>query len=114
MNNERTPDEIIAHLSVLDLLEVAEDICRTHGVRLSDVMQKDRHKSIVAARFAIWYAMRKHPDRCYSFPDIGRIWGADHTTIMHGVAMHEQRTGGALPKSWHKVSAEIMSIAAGW
>ncbi len=114
MKVTRTPEEIAHLLSVVDLLEVAEDICRNYGVRLGDVVQRDRHKSIVAARFAIWYAMRHHPDRCYSWHDIARLWGCDHTSVIHGVAMHQKRTGGALPKSWHKASEEMMCIAGGW
>lgn len=114
MTQVRTPDEIIAHLSVLDLLDVVEDICRARGVRLSDVVQKDRHQSIVAARFAIFYALRNHPDRCYSWHDIARLWGCDHTSVMHGCAVHKKRTGGALPKIWHRVSEELMCVAGGW
>ncbi len=110
----RTPEEIEAILSQTALLEVTEDICRKHGVMLHQVLRRDRHKSIAGARQAIWFAMYNHPDRNYSYPDIGNVWGYDHVTILNGCRAHRKRTGGELPGEYHGRRTRIESIAGGW
>lgn len=111
------PDEPINladYLSQIDLLEMVEDVCRKHGVTLPQVLRRDKHLSVVRARQAIWYAMRNHPERSYSFPDIGRIWGYDHTTVMSGCKIHRKRTGGELPTEYLARRERAEAIATGW
>jgi chromosomal replication initiation ATPase DnaA len=43
------------------------------------------------ARQELWWLIRRHPERSYSFLEIARFFGRDHTTVLHGVAAHERR-----------------------
>lgn len=74
--------DIIGELDVRDLAVDFVTICKRHGVTLWEVMGPRRPAHVCAARRACWCLLRC---RGWSFPSIARLWGMDHTTIMHGV-----------------------------
>lgn len=51
-----------------------------------DLLGSRRYKAVVVARFAIFKALRM---RGWSYAQIGRKFGKDHTTVISGVARAE-------------------------
>ncbi len=77
-----------AQLEREPMASLAATICRWHGMPLSDVLGRCRHRPIVRARHALCYHIEQAG---YTLVDVGRIMGIDHTTVMHGIAMHQRR-----------------------
>lgn len=77
------------------LLHVAEEVCSERGVLLHEILGAARSRNIVRARHELWWRIRHHPDRSYSFPEIGRLFGRDHTTILAGIESHARRAATA-------------------
>lgn len=81
---DRTSDDVIAELAVHDgMLRVVESIATKLGVPIEDITGRRRLKSIVRARHLAWYELRRQ-FKC-SYPELGEIWGCDHTSVMYGV-----------------------------
>lgn len=55
----------------------------TYGVRIASLTGPQRHKPLVYQRFALLFELRNRLR--LSYPMLGRIFGKDHTTIMHAV-----------------------------
>lgn len=72
------------------LQEVAEET----DISLDDLLGQSRLKGISHARqYAMW-RIRRETNR--SLPEIGAfLGGRDHTTVLHGVRMHEKRAAEA-------------------
>jgi chromosomal replication initiator protein len=67
--------------SVEDIQRV---VCHHFKLRSTDLLSKDRHKSIAFARHVAMY-LCKHRLKC-SFPELGRAFGnRDHTTVISAV-----------------------------
>lgn len=77
------------------LIEAFQDACVKRNVRLEDVFGQSRQKAISRARHACWYVMRQ---RGASYPEIGDLWGRDHTTVLSAVRVHELRGEENAPK----------------
>lgn len=61
-----------------------------HGLTLSEIMGKDRRHHVAHARQeAFWVLKQTYPEM--SLPAIGRMFGKDHTTVLHGIRQHEKR-----------------------
>lgn len=58
------------------------EVAERHGCTYADIMRRDRHRQFVDARAAAIKAVREARPHL-SFPQLGRIFGVDHTTIMH-------------------------------
>lgn len=74
-------------------------------------MGKDRHKTIVFVRHAIFYLLRRHTKM--SFPEIGRLIGnRDHTTAMSGThrMTHMMTCDPDLKTSINELSQRISSF----
>lgn len=54
------------------------------GVSLADMRASTRKAEIVRARQAAMWALRHHTT--LSYPEIGRLFDRDHTTVIHAVA----------------------------
>lgn len=83
-----------SEMSAFDVAQLVKfavvEICRRHGVDLVDVYSDRRKASIVKARQECMWWVKKHTT--WSLPKIGKHFGdRDHTTVIHGVAKHEQR-----------------------
>jgi chromosomal replication initiator protein len=62
---------------------LAERIARAHGVTYEDMMSASRLKAVTAARHAFMAELRM--TYAMSTPEIGRIVGRDHTSVMHAL-----------------------------
>ena len=60
------------------LADVAQ-VCTDTGVSLSAILGRGRTKSVAAARHEAMRAMRR---RGLSYPEIGWLFGRDHTTVL--------------------------------
>ncbi|HEX4760013.1 MAG TPA: helix-turn-helix domain-containing protein [Thermoleophilaceae bacterium] len=89
--------DVADHLRVRDLLDLAFEVCKRRGVTLDEVCGRARSKAISRARQEVWWRIRHHPERQYSYPEIARLFARDHTTIMAGISAHERRASVALP-----------------
>jgi hypothetical protein len=76
--------DIIAELTRRGLLPEVLATCTAHGVTMSEVCDS-RSKSASACRHAILHGIYRREDRHYSYPDIARMWGLDHTTVRSAV-----------------------------
>ncbi len=62
----------------------AEEIAAVHGYTLAQLRQPDRRQDRVAARWAVFWALRQAP-YCWSLPRIGKFMERDHTTILYAL-----------------------------
>ncbi len=72
------------------LLRIRE-VCEEAGVAYDDVMGKNKTRKVCAVRQRLFYEFR---EMGMSLPDIGRFFGRDHTTVLHGVNMEKERRNG--------------------
>jgi len=82
---------VITNLRVRGLLDLVDTVCVLRGVTRDEVCGRQRTRAVTAARHELWWRLRAHPQRCYSFPEIARLFGCDHSTIIQGVAAHQRR-----------------------
>jgi chromosomal replication initiator protein len=80
--------EILAASSIRPTEQNVEDIqrivCHHFKLRSTDLLSKDRHKSVAFARHVAMYLCKQRL-KC-SFPELGRAFGnRDHTTVMSAV-----------------------------
>ena len=70
--------------------QIIADAARRHDVGPKDMTGPSRMPHIVAAR---WQAMSEiRRELGWSYPRIGQAFGGrDHTTVMHGIKVHEAR-----------------------
>ncbi len=88
--------EILAASSVRPTEQNVEDIqrivCHHFKLRSTDLLSKDRHKSVAFARHVAMYLCKQRL-KC-SFPELGRAFGnRDHTTVMSAVRKVEALRG---------------------
>ncbi|MFO0671874.1 MAG: chromosomal replication initiator protein DnaA [Polyangiaceae bacterium] len=84
--------------------DVQRIVCHHFKLKSSDLLSKDRHKSIAFARHVAMYLCRERL-KC-SLPELGRAFGnRDHTTVMSAV-----RKVAALRQSDPEVRAHIEAI----
>jgi hypothetical protein len=79
--------------------DIVKQVARYFRMLPAAILGGDRHKSLARARhIAIWLCHERLPD--LSFPELGRAFGKDHTTIMSAVnrigALMEEEGGGRL------------------
>jgi chromosomal replication initiation ATPase DnaA len=91
------PSAVADQLRARDLLPLVDDVCKRRGVTLDEVCGRARSKAIARARQEVWWRIRHHPEREYSYPEIARLFARDHTTIMAGIGAHERRAAISLP-----------------
>ncbi len=71
---------------------IAEILADFDGISVADVMSHRRGRHLISARHACVYAVHKRrPD--LSYPQLGRIFERDHTTILHAVRKCEAERG---------------------
>jgi chromosomal replication initiation ATPase DnaA len=88
---------VVQALAARGLLELLDRVCAQRGVTRSELCGDARTQSVAAARQELWWLIRHHPDRSYSFVEIARFFGRDHTTVLHGVAAYERRCAASAP-----------------
>ena len=92
MATASSPSTIIHELSIHGLLGLADAVCDRRGVTRHELCGRRRTRAVAAARHELWWLIRHHPDRRYSYSEIACIVGYDHATIVHGVAAHQRRS----------------------
>jgi len=68
--------------------EIVGAIAGAHEVSPADIMGPTQVRRVVRARWAVWRIMRDEYQM--TLPQIGRAFGKDHTTVLHGL----RRVGG--------------------
>lgn len=68
---------------------IIESVALAFGLAPSELFARSRVKSVVEARMVVCYIAR----RCtrMSYPELGRVFNRDHTTIMSAVKSVEKR-----------------------
>jgi chromosomal replication initiation ATPase DnaA len=89
--------DVADRLRVRDLLELVDEVCKRRGVTLDEVCGRTRSRAVSYARQEVWWRIRHHPERAYSYPEIARLFARDHTTIIAGISAHERRVPQTLP-----------------
>jgi chromosomal replication initiation ATPase DnaA len=74
--------QVIKALRDRGLLPKIQSIASDHYVTMHELCSGSRVGSILKARHAAWKWQRSIG---HSYPQIGEMWGYDHTTIMHAV-----------------------------
>lgn len=70
---------------------IALEVCAKHEIKLSEMKSPQRNMSLVLARHEAFYRCKTETEM--SLPQIGRRFGRDHTTVLHGVRKHAARNG---------------------
>ena len=84
--------------------DIQRAVCNHFRLSNSDLLSKDRHKSVAFARQVAMYLCRQRL-KC-SFPELGRAFGnRDHTTVMSAVRRVE-----ALRQRDPQVNAHLEAI----
>lgn len=76
----------------LTMREIIDEVAIKHGLSVLDIISERRERHVVIARHeAMW---RCKNETIFSFPRIGKVLGGrDHSTVIHGVKMHQKRLG---------------------
>lgn len=82
---------VITALKVRALTAILEDVCRRRGVTTYEVCGRARTRGVSYARHELWWRIRNHPDRHYSFAEIAKLFRRDHTTVLQGIKAHQKR-----------------------
>jgi chromosomal replication initiator protein len=73
-----------ARADLMSVDDIQRAVCHHFHLRSTDLVSKDRHKSVAFARHVAMYLCKQRL-KC-SFPEIGRAFGnRDHTTVMSAV-----------------------------
>jgi chromosomal replication initiation ATPase DnaA len=84
-------EAVIRGLAARGLLPLVVHVCERRGVLLAELCGHVRSRGVVAARHEVWYLLRHDVERSFSYPELGRIFGYDHTTVREGVLAHAPR-----------------------
>lgn len=63
--------------------EVLRCVAQSYLLSIADLLSKNRHRHIAEARIVAYWLLRTRTE--LSFPEIGRVLGKDHTSVMSGV-----------------------------
>ncbi|HEX9328663.1 MAG TPA: helix-turn-helix domain-containing protein, partial [Reyranella sp.] len=77
------------HPDMMSVEDIQKAVCTHFRLSNSELLSKDRHKSVAFARQVAMYVCRQRLKS--SFPELGRAFGnRDHTTVMHAVRKIEE------------------------
>lgn len=76
--------------------QIIADTAAAHGLEPNDLIGRRHDREATEARHAAIYCSVRLTSK--SYPVIGKIFGRDHATIMHGAAVYAERHGLALPR----------------
>jgi chromosomal replication initiation ATPase DnaA len=100
MNPTLHPDAVVAALSSRGLLDLVDAVCRRRGVTRYELCGRGRTHAVAAARHELWWLIRHHPDRCYSYSEIARLVSRDHATVLQGIAAYDKlHPGSGVPST---------------
>lgn len=107
--NEGEPKLIAQALASRGLLERVLAIVALHPVNLADVLGRRRTKAIAAARHEVWIDL--HDGAGLSWPEVGELFGRDHTTVMAARSRSKVQRRLVLED---RVAEEIAAWLEGW
>lgn len=64
--------------------EIVNEVAEKHDVCPREILGQTKTDPITRARFECWYRIKN--ETRYSYPQIGRFFGKDHSTVVHGAA----------------------------
>jgi chromosomal replication initiation ATPase DnaA len=74
---------------------MAQDVATTHKLPLGSVLGRHRHRPVKLARHELWWRLRQTRDpvllRQLSWPELGRLLGYSHSTVLRGARLFERR-----------------------
>jgi hypothetical protein len=70
-------------------LELVAAVAGVYGISPKDIRSKAKGPTLVEARHLCWWLIRNKTG--WSYPEIGRALGTDHTVVMHGVKRTSER-----------------------
>lgn len=83
------------HLSSAQVDEAVRKAAAEYRVHPGEVMGRARYRPIAHARqLAMWLSRQRTlrtGERAHSYPEIGRAFGVDHTTVLHACKVVEAR-----------------------
>ena len=66
-------DAILAALAVRGLLHLVDAVCSRRGVTRDELCGPGRTRAVTSARHELWWLVRHHPERRYSYHEIARL-----------------------------------------
>ena len=89
------PTELdLAHVVIPQWRIITKEVCVKYGVTFAEIVSHRKPTPVINARREAWWRIRHEVminGRAISYPEIGRRFGKDHTTILHSVQMYERR-----------------------
>lgn len=70
------------------MADICADVGDETGITTAEMRGKSREKHITVARH---YAMWRARDAGFSYPEIGRFFNRDHSTVMHAIRRLEEK-----------------------
>lgn len=95
MNPRILPQAIVAALAVRGLLDLVDQVCAMRGVTREQLCGDCPDFAVSAARHELWWLIRHHPERRYSYSEIGRLVCRHSTTVVYGVTRHARQLATA-------------------
>lgn len=92
---------------------IVKQVAKKHGVTSKDILGSSRSTPIVLARHEAIYRMRTEitvNGKPLSFPQIGKRFGRDHSSALHGFYKHAALIG-APDEVFHNISSAKRKIA---
>lgn len=71
------------------MADIVTEVARKHGLSVEQLRANRRDSMTIHAKHEAFYRCRRETG--HSMPVIGRFFGNDHTTVLHGVRRHEER-----------------------
>jgi hypothetical protein len=101
-----TQAEMLARYRIIDvrlggvrrsIAHIIRDTAAKYGVSAADIVGRSRERSVLipARQEAMYFCAKDTP---YGMPEIGKAFNRDHTTVLHGIRKHCERTGIPLPR----------------
>lgn len=87
-------DEMIDRLAQLGFYDKLFAIVKEYHATLEEVMGLSREQRIVRARhacFAYLRGLKRGVKPSLSYPNIGDLFGVDHSSVIYGVEKHHER-----------------------
>jgi chromosomal replication initiation ATPase DnaA len=81
---------VVDALQIRGLLDLVDTVCARRGVTRDELCGRGRTQAVAAARHELWWLIRHHPDRRYSYCEIAHLVCRDHATVLQGVAAHDR------------------------
>lgn len=91
------------------LFDELHAVCKVYAVTPAEVCSRQRTKNIVRARHDFWCRLRNREGSCFSYPEIARLFGMDHTTVLAAVRSFE--SGSATSPSSERLPTATVTPA---